>query len=173
MPMTRNLRQSLWCAASADGTYTLGSGDVEIAKGLDEAAAKHIVAMREALVEVLAAGIQTTDSTLANSLAQAAALVDTPLHDASDAVVSALVGKEVLLLRGSEQQLSGVGKLRTVRARLDRVEGDNVFATLLEDDPFAAARPSKAGEEGLWHGRSFIAGVLPTDAIPVHDGLSN
>jgi len=162
-----NLRESLWLAAAADGTCTLGSGDVEVAKGLDEAVAKHIVAMREALVAVLAAGIQTTDSTLANALVQAAALVDTPLSEASDAVVSALVGKEILLRRGSEQRRSGVGKLRTVRARLDRVEGHNVFATLLEDDPFAAARPSEAGEDGVWHGRSFIAGVLSTDSIPV------
>ncbi|MEJ6003770.1 hypothetical protein [Paucibacter soli] len=66
------------------------------------------------------------------------------------------VGREVILVRGSRGRNEGAGRERRVRARLDRVDHVNVFATLLEDDPDATCAPFKAGEAGIWHGHSFI-----------------
>lgn len=43
-----------------------------------------------------------------------------------------------------------------MRARLDRVDHVNVFATLLEDDSDETVAPFKAGEAGIWHGHSFV-----------------
>lgn len=67
-----------------------------------------------------------------------------------------LVGKEITLIRGSRGRTRGPGMEREVRAMLDAVEGGMVFATLLEDDPLATVKPHKAGESGVWHGRSFV-----------------
>jgi hypothetical protein len=67
-----------------------------------------------------------------------------------------LVGKEILLVRGSRGRREGPGHERRVRARLDSIDGVMVHATLLEDDPHASASPTKAGEHGTWHGHSFV-----------------
>lgn len=66
------------------------------------------------------------------------------------------VGREVILVRGSRGRLEGAGRERRLRARLDKVEHVNVYATLLEDDPEATVAPFKAGESGIWHGHSFV-----------------
>lgn len=59
-------------------------------------------------------------------------------------------GEEVSLLRGSELLQVGPGRRRTVRARLDKVIGERVYCTLLQDDPDAITAPKKAGESGFW-----------------------
>lgn len=73
----------------------------------------------------------------------------------------ALLGEEIRLRRGGRGRTVGPGCDRLVRARLDRVEGSNVFATLLEDDPLATTDPKLAGESGIWHGLSFIDNLNP------------
>lgn len=70
--------------------------------------------------------------------------------------IKKLLGQEIVLRRGSRGRATGQGCERTVCARLDRVDGIMVFATLLEDDPMASLAPFKANESGLWHGLSFI-----------------
>lgn len=70
--------------------------------------------------------------------------------------LASLVGREVRIVRGSPSRLTAPGHERRVRARLDRVDGEVVFATLLEDDPAATVSPFKAGETGAWHGLSFV-----------------
>lgn len=79
------------------------------------------------------------------------------------AKLQALLGQEFRLRRGSRGRTVGEGCDRIVRARLDRVENQMVFATLLEDDPLATAAPKKTGESGIWHGLSFI------DNLSEHD----
>lgn len=77
-----------------------------------------------------------------------------------DARVAPLIGKAILLRRGS-----GLGKARgcerLVRARLDAVDGIQVHATLLEEDPLATVPPFHAGDGGVWHGLSFVLGAAP------------
>ena len=65
-------------------------------------------------------------------------------------------GQEITLLRGSRGRPHGPGCERRVRARLVSATPYNVIATLLDDDPVATTRPTKAGEQGVWHGLSFI-----------------
>lgn len=84
---------------------------------------------------------------------------------AIDTAFNRLVGKAIHLNRGSSGRPTGKGRDRLVRARLDRIEGNMVFATLLEDDPDAGSAPYKAGEEGCWHGLSFIAGRAPSEDL--------
>lgn len=76
--------------------------------------------------------------------------------------VAALLGKDILLNRGSAARTVGPGCDRQVRARLDQVDGIMVYATLLEDDPWATVAPFKAGEAGAWHGLSFIGSAAPS-----------
>lgn len=73
-----------------------------------------------------------------------------------DERIAPLLGKAIVLVRGSSSRLSGPGCKRQVSARLNRVEGGMVFATLLQDDPLAATPPYKSGESGIWHGLSFV-----------------
>ena len=68
----------------------------------------------------------------------------------------ALIGKPVWILRGSRGRNEGPGCFREVRAMLDDIEGELVHATLLQDDPHAVVGPYKTGEQGIWHGRSFV-----------------
>ena len=70
--------------------------------------------------------------------------------------LAAFVGREVVLVRGSPGRKEGPGRERRVRARLDKIDPLNVWATLLEDDPDATVAPFKAGEAGIWHGHSFV-----------------
>ncbi len=79
-----------------------------------------------------------------------------PLEPLEPPALARLVGQEVVLVRGSSGRQEGLGHERRVRARLDRVDGTNVHATLLQDDPYATTAPFKAGEAGLWHGHSFV-----------------
>lgn len=65
-------------------------------------------------------------------------------------------GQEIVLVRGSRGRPYGPGCERRVRARLVSATPYNVIAELLEDDPDATTRPTKAGEQGVWHGLSFI-----------------
>lgn len=65
-------------------------------------------------------------------------------------------GQEIILLRGSRGRSTGPGCERRVRARLVSATPYNVIANLLDDDPDATTRPTKAGEQGVWHGLSFI-----------------
>lgn len=81
------------------------------------------------------------------------------------AAYNRLIGKAIHLNRGNSGRPAGKGRGRLVRARLDRIEGIMVFATLLEDDPEACSAPYKAGEEGCWHGLSFIAGRAPSEDL--------
>lgn len=73
-----------------------------------------------------------------------------------DERIVALLGQPITLHRGSRSRTSGPGCNRFVSARLDRVEGIMVFATLLQDDPMAGTAPYKSGESGMWHGLSFV-----------------
>lgn len=73
-----------------------------------------------------------------------------------DPRIVALLGEEIRLRRGGRGRTVGPGCERLVRARLDRLDGHNVFATLLEDDPLATTDPKRTGESGVWHGLSFI-----------------
>lgn len=75
-----------------------------------------------------------------------------------DERLAAMLGREIQLCRGSRGRMSGPGSERLVRARLDRVDGQVVHATLLEDDPLATTAPHRVGESGYWHGLSFIHG---------------
>lgn len=75
---------------------------------------------------------------------------------AQEIAVRALVGQEVVLLRGSHGRLDGMGRERRVRARLDGANAHMIHATLLEDDAYASSPPFKAGESGGWHGLSFV-----------------
>lgn len=75
---------------------------------------------------------------------------------AQEIAVRALVGQEVVLLRGSRGRLDAMGRERRVRARLDDANAHMIHATLLEDDPHASSPPFKAGETGSWHGLSFV-----------------
>lgn len=78
------------------------------------------------------------------------------LIPAVPASLAALVGHEVVLVRGSRGRTEGPGHERSVRARLDSLSAFDVFATLLEDDPNATTAPFKAGESGVWNGHSFV-----------------
>ena len=51
--------------------------------------------------------------------------------------IADLIGKEIMLVRGSRGRHVGIGHERRVRARLDAVDGMLVQATLLEDEPSA------------------------------------
>ena len=75
-----------------------------------------------------------------------------------DERLAAMLGREIQLCRDSRGRMSGPGSERLVRARLDRVDGHLVHATLLEDDPLATTAPHRVGESGCWHGLSFIDG---------------
>ncbi len=68
----------------------------------------------------------------------------------------ALVGQEVVLLRGSRGRLDGMGHERRVGARQDDANAHMIHATLLEDDSHASSPPFKARETGSWHGLSFV-----------------
>lgn len=67
-----------------------------------------------------------------------------------------LIGKEVLIIRGSRGKSSGPGRERAVRCMLDAVDGQMVHATLLEDDQDATCAPWHCGDSGTWHGHSFV-----------------
>lgn len=76
-----------------------------------------------------------------------------------DDQVREMIGMEIKLIRGSRGRTQGPGMEREVRAVLDGVENGMVFATLLEDDPMATVKPTKAGDSGVWHGLSFVKGL--------------
>ena len=68
------------------------------------------------------------------------------------------IGEEVVLVRGSRGRgpESGPGFERRIRAQFLGVENGVIHCMLLEDDPNADTPPFKAGEEGWWHGASFL-----------------
>jgi len=68
-------------------------------------------------------------------------------------------GDVVILTRGSRGRRSGPGHEREVLARYIGAKNIMVYCELLEDDPDATTAPFKAGERGIWHGRSFIRKV--------------
>jgi hypothetical protein len=65
-------------------------------------------------------------------------------------------GDVVILTRGSRGRSQGPGHEREIKARYIGARGGMVFCELLEDDPMATTHPFKAGDRGVWHGRSFI-----------------
>lgn len=71
-------------------------------------------------------------------------------------------GDEVTLIRGRRGRgpESGPGFQRKLRARYISGDRFHVCCTLLEDDPDATVAPYKAGEDGYWHGASFIEPIL-------------
>ena len=79
-----------------------------------------------------------------------------------------LIGKEVLIIRGSRGKSSGPGRERAVRCMLDAVDGQMVHATLLEDDPDATVAPWRCGDSGTWHGRSFVHLLHEGEAFNQH-----
>lgn len=80
-----------------------------------------------------------------------------------------LIGKEVLIIRGSRGKTDGPGRERAVRCMLDAVDGQMVHATLLEDDHDATCAPWHCGDSGTWHGHSFVR-PLQEDGLKSEDG---
>lgn len=80
-----------------------------------------------------------------------------------------LIGKEVLIIRGSRGKTDGPGRERAVRCMLDAVDGQMVHATLLEDDPDATVAPRNCGDSGTWHGHSFVR-PLQEDGLKSENG---
>lgn len=74
-----------------------------------------------------------------------------------------LVGQLVILVRGSGARSTGPGQFRRVTARLDGIGLNRVWATLMEDDAMATTPPFKSGEQGVWHGYSFVESPAPAN----------
>jgi len=88
-------------------------------------------------------------------------VVESEIQFAEEDPMLALIGKPIWLLRGARGRHAGLGSFRRVRATLDRIEGHVVHATLLENDPLATVEPFETGQNGIWHGRSFVMPMSP------------
>ena len=80
-----------------------------------------------------------------------------------------LIGKEVLIIRGSRGKTDGPGRERAVRCMLDAVDGQMVHATLLGEDQDATCAPWHCGDSGTWHGHSFVR-PLQEDGLKSENG---
>lgn len=80
-----------------------------------------------------------------------------------------LIGKEVLISRGSRGVSVGPARERDVRCMLIAVQGPMVHATLLEDDPVAELGPRKCGHI-IRHGHSFVRPLKVGGPTSQHGG---